>query len=99
MISRLKILGKSYTVEQDPDLMVTEEEAGHIHVFKQLIKVAPNQHPEQLREVVLHEVIHALEGELGIELEERDVQALSAGMFAVLKDNPEFVRWLTDNTL
>jgi hypothetical protein len=46
------------------------------------------------KETSLHEVIHAVETTSGQELTENQVVALSYGLFAVLKDNPDWVKWL-----
>ena len=54
--------------------------------------------PEPRRqEVLLHEVFHCIFDAWNIKPtddEERTVEALAMGILTVLKDNPDFVRWL-----
>jgi hypothetical protein len=48
------------------------------------------------RETLLHELLHVLEKATCTALEEEEVGRLSRGLFAVLRDNPELVRWLME---
>jgi hypothetical protein len=49
-------------------------------------------------DVVLHEVLHAVIFQMGVRLshkaEEKFVLAAATGLHAVLKDNPQFTKWL-----
>jgi len=41
---------------------------------------------------VLHEAIHIISDHLSLDLDEHEVSGLSQGLFALFKDNPEFLR-------
>ncbi|MGH8654956.1 MAG: hypothetical protein ACREYE_23570 [Gammaproteobacteria bacterium] len=47
------------------------------------------------RNTLLHEALHAVEGPLGVFLEERQVWGLAAGLLALMRDNPDLVKFLT----
>lgn len=51
-----------------------------------------------LKDTVLHEVLHAIRQsqgrEYGGEVEEDYVRSLATGLTVVLRDNPEFAKWL-----
>lgn len=53
-----------------------------------------DQADQQLQDTVLHELLHAIDYAMALELTERQVQAMSAGVLQVLQANPEFTRWL-----
>lgn len=52
----------------------------------------------EIKDTVLHEVMHAIRHtqgrEYGGEVEEDYVRSLATGLIAVFKDNPEFAKWL-----
>lgn len=50
--------------------------------------------PSQLRDTLLHELLHTLDLSLGLGLKERQVHALSAVLYGTFTGNPEFTRWL-----
>jgi hypothetical protein len=60
---------------------------GQMVHLKGLLLLNANACPQQQEETFLHEVIHGIEKSYGLELEERDVTALSSGIYQVLKDN------------
>lgn len=46
--------------------------------------------------VALHEIIHAVSANSGCGLAEPQVEALTNGIFAALRDNPKFAKWLLE---
>lgn len=73
------------------------------------IVLNPDQAASQLRDTVLHELLHAVCDDVGLtdyrdapkdsvlsqELEERVVRALAGGVLALLRRNPRLVTYLT----
>jgi hypothetical protein len=49
---------------------------------------------DYVREVALHEAIHAVEHQMHLCLSEEHVEGLGVGILALLRENPAFVRWL-----
>ena len=63
------------------------------------IHVAAGQHGPALADTVLHELLHAIFQTFALkddDDEERIVSALATGIIGVLRDNPNFATWLTD---
>jgi len=56
------------------------------------IKVGTHLDPDTFREVLLHEIIHAVESRLGMSLRENQVVALGVGLDLVFQENPELLR-------
>ena len=53
---------------------------------------------QQRRDTRLHEVIHVIEKQLHLGMEERQVHALACGLLQVLRENPKLVRYLTKDS-
>ena len=91
-LDKLKILGKTYTVVYEgspyfePDVQ-PDVKMGMCDTIGQIIHLYEGQQPDALLEVLLHECIHAIDGEMRIKLEDVDVCRLAAGMQAVIMEN------------
>lgn len=75
--------------------------AGACDFTKQIITIDPDQHADGVAEVLLHEVMHAIQNTVGIGSKERIVAhemiyRTAPVTLAVLRDNPELVRFLCD---
>jgi len=94
--ARLSILGKPYKVEFVPidhrGLYDNAEDndpgMGRTSPENQEIFIRTGQPLESEQDTVLHEVIHAVDETLGLQLNEYQVTVLATGLLAVLKDNP-----------
>lgn len=49
---------------------------------------------ETKRQVLLHELIHAIEDANSIKISHDDLDRLATGINAIFQDNPELARWL-----
>ena len=88
------------------DLKATEHNERRLYGLtepvSQLIHIDPTLAASQMRDTVLHEVLHACLSLIGADeflspsKEERLVRALSPALLQVLRDNPKLVRFLTD---
>ncbi|MCI0529407.1 MAG: SprT-like domain-containing protein, partial [Nitrospira sp.] len=72
------IQGKPYTITELPAVSLSDD-FGRCNSRELSIQIARNQAPAQLRDTLLHEVIHALSFELHLDLEERQVHVLASG--------------------
>lgn len=87
------ILGKPFTVK-----VVTSphyEAYGEVDCAAQEILIASEQAHEQRRDTLLHEISHAIEGQLGMTIDHSFIHALGCGLSQVIRDNPDLVKWLT----
>jgi len=91
----IKVIGRRYRVEfVRTGGALQEDERGECDTDGQLISVLEGQPLEGEQDTVLHEVIHAIEHAMGLDLKEEEVEKLTTGLIAVIKDNPSFLRYL-----
>lgn len=65
---------------------------GEVMYHDEVIKLA-NKYPEnQMKCTLIHELVHAVDDMLGIDLKEEQVIKLGAGLYQVIKDNPDMFR-------
>ncbi len=68
---------------------------GDIVYSTQRIRISDDLHPDQLPFVLLHEAIHGVLQHAGhIDQRECDVMALGYGLVALLRDNPDLVKFV-----
>lgn len=92
MIRELRILGHMVQVERvestwflSPKLGESDSDHGKILILEGLERSVDEA-------TLLHEVIHTISDHLGLDLEESQVSGIAQGLFALFKDNPEFLR-------
>lgn len=61
-----------------------------------VILLNPSARPPQQKLTSLHEVVHTMDDRLGIGLGEMKVRRVSAALFQVLRDNPEWLDWIQE---
>lgn len=100
--SRIRIIGKVHTVHYVPagDVMLRDGPADaspgsgrHDHE-KQVIAVEDGQPLGNEQDTILHEVLHAVESAMGMDVAEEVVEKFATGLLAVLKDNSSLVTYL-----
>lgn len=71
---------------------------GYCHADKTLVEITPPPYssPDTVKETFIHEMIHGLEHDLSIDLEETEVARLAVGIFAFMRENPKIVAWLLE---
>jgi hypothetical protein len=95
--STIKVLGKPYSVTYV--LEMEDDDTGAIDSTTQEVKLLEGQAFEAERDTALHEIIHAIDFSVAIKLKERQVHALAAGLLQVLRENPKFTKYLTEEKL
>ena len=88
----LDLLGKRWTITQKKDT----NNFGTCHHVRCVINISPTQSPENARDTLLHEVIHALEKEGLLKMNERQVTVLSSLLISALRQNPKLAAFLLD---
>lgn len=93
----LGVLGQTVTFVMKPKADMPDA-YGLWHEQPRSIDLRDDQSSLDLRDTALHELFHAirtLQGrEYGGKVEEDYVRSLATGLTVVLRDNPEFARWL-----
>lgn len=103
MIDRLKIGQVFYSVEAIPRLIVDGSDGqghylnGHIQYHTCRIRVEAEAAEQIKPQIVMHEALHGILHQAGFEDHpEKEIIALGYGLVALLRENPEFVRWVLD---
>jgi hypothetical protein len=90
---KIDILGKKFTIKL---LQPDEQENcdGYMNLSEQIIAIRLQPANDYNHDTGFHEMVHAVDEILSIGLKEKQVHQLSAGLIAVLKQNPDFIAWL-----
>jgi hypothetical protein len=92
-ITHLKILGKDYKVEWfTPDPVIIQEIEGREQWSSGRILINGDLDEDRALDILIHEVIHAINDDMKIKIEEDDVNRLGAALQAVIRDNKETLR-------
>ena len=92
----VRILGKTYSLHWVEKQQFKYEDCGHCDYEKQEIAVVMGYHKEQERDTLLHEILHGIEHEMGLDLAEEEIRSLATGLYAVFMDNPDLLKYLKD---
>jgi len=92
---QVRILGQVFPIETEDSEDFTRVANGEIHGDEQRIRIADGIGPDKERETLLHEVLHGISILMASELDERQIRTISNGLYAVLQENPQLVRFLT----
>ena len=93
-LKSIRILGKDYEIVHDNECLSDQNLLGKTKCTQQKIIYTDDQGAASLRDTILHEVLHAVDWTIKSDLKETQVAAIASGLYAVFKDNPEFVEWL-----
>lgn len=88
--SHIRILGTDWTVEFSKDL---EDDADEGKTLINRRRILLNQEADE-PVTLLHELLHAIEFSLNIELNHDHLHGVARCLTAVLRDNPPLARWL-----
>lgn len=91
----VRIVGRTYEIVESPGLLATAGCYGQCDTPSQRIIFDPEVHLEQRIDTVLHEVVHGIDEAMVTGLTEEQVRAVSTALLAVLRDNPDFTRFIT----
>jgi hypothetical protein len=100
-IRELKILGRTYRVIEDENLIADSGNRGEFRPRGREIVVAPSLHPDETVRTLLHEALHAafysIENPFATDAQEEAViQLLQTAIPSLLRDNPKFAMLLIE---
>ena len=81
---KVKILGQTYTVHYKKEM---EDDMGECDYVNNKITLLRGMTDEKTMQTFLHELIHAVEKSMNINLKEDQVDNLSLGLYQILKEN------------
>lgn len=91
MLKRLKVGSSVYSVEMKSPIDVAESYCGFIHYNKRKILLDKSLHGAELAETLMHEVVHGIDREIRLHLDEDSADRLARMMIQVIQDNPKLV--------
>jgi hypothetical protein len=81
MQKQIQILGKTYKIIYGDEVDLCGH-MGTCNVEQQVIKIKKNIECDQLYDTLLHEVLHIIDLELKLELQESDICRLAVGLYS-----------------
>ena len=90
---RIDVLGKSWSIAVEE---IADGDYGVCKHATNQIAVHPKQSKDNLRDSVLHEILHALDVELSTHMGERRVRLTATGLLQVLRANKALTAFLTE---
>lgn len=88
-----RLFGKAWTVKY-VERVDDQDNWGECKEENAAIRIKEGMDPQQERCTLLHECIHAIEESLGLDLTEKTVLALEAGLYDLLISNPQLFSYL-----
>ena len=100
MIKKIKIGSVDYTIKMLPEDV--DNQYGACVYEHQIIYLSPNQLHQSASDTLLHEILHAIWHEAGLEhsdvlIEETVVRTLATWLRIVFRDNPQIVKFILDS--
>lgn len=87
--NKVKVAGIDYEVNEVPNMEDDFNRLGQILYTKGIIKVDSQMSPDRKEQVFVHELLHGIFYEAGIEEQDEDmINRVSIVLYQVLKDNP-----------
>jgi hypothetical protein len=93
----IKLFGITYTIREEEEL--SEKESAKCYPHAALIVYDPNCNDEELRDTILHEILHIIDFKMTGDYSVKDkvICRFAAGITHVLRDNAHFAEWMVDD--
>lgn len=86
----IRLMGRTFLFNYVKGSVLAPDDAfGHIDVYGQVICISDDLTPVEEADTVLHELIHAVDLTMGLDMTEHQVHHLATGLIALFQDNPE----------
>lgn len=92
----VRVFGKTYSISKLSD-SVGDNEFGQANYLTQTIAYNPRLGHDEVRDTLLHEILHCVDHAIQTNLSESQVHALASGVYALIKDNPQFFEWVVSD--
>lgn len=93
-LKTVRVLGRPFRITQVEKGGMSEDSLGACAEDDQEISIRKGLKLETEQDTLLHEVFHAIDHLMGTKCSERQIASLATGLIAVLKDNPELLKYL-----
>ena len=94
----VRLMGRTFLFNYvKGSVLADQHDFGHIDFYNQVINVADGLTPVEEADTVLHELIHAVDLSMGLEMSEHQVHHLATGLIALFQDSPEVAIYLAED--
>ena len=94
----VRLMGRTFLLNYvKGSVLADNHDFGHIDFYNQVINISDNLTPVEEADTVLHELIHAVDLSMGLEMSEHQVHHLATGLIALFQDNPEVALYLAED--
>jgi hypothetical protein len=93
----VRINGRKWPIIWAPEGPFDERALGSTDFIGQKIHVRSDLESDELRDTLLHEILHVLTASAGLDAEcneERFVRVIAGGLIGVFNDNPDLARFI-----
>jgi hypothetical protein len=92
--SVLRICGKPFRVVRCKETLLEVDSYGKVDVAKLQVVILDGIPLSLEQDTVMHEIIHAIDEQLSLDLKERQIEALGCMLQQVFADNPALMAYL-----
>lgn len=92
----MKILGIPYKLNYKEQFDRAETNHGSTDFLNTEINICKSLNSESRNSTFLHEVLHVIDFNLGLDLTENQIAALSSGLFAFFTENGFDTKWINE---
>jgi hypothetical protein len=85
-----KLFGQTWTIKTGTDKEI-DGCLGMCYASSNDILIAPYQKYDAVMQTLLHEILHAIEEKMHLEMTERQIDCLSVGLIDLFRNNPELL--------
>jgi hypothetical protein len=93
-VRTFSVFGKKWTLKAvrgkaKSAVGLTDKEYGQTVDDDRVVHIDTARHADEVRETLLHELLHCVEYSAAFDVKEAHIAQLSVGLFAILRDNPK----------
>ena len=93
--AKVRVLGRDFTMVPAPQMIDATGNAGLCDLRRLRITYDPQQEMVELQDTIVHEVTHAIDFLMDLDLTEKQVRGIATGLISVIRDNPQFAKLIT----
>ena len=94
----VRLLGRTYDIKYvNGSALADGHDFGQIIYPLHLITILDGQTPVEEADTVLHELIHAIDLTMGLDMSEHQVHHLATGLMALFQDNPDIAKYFAED--
>lgn len=94
----VRLMGRTYDIKYVPGSALADgHDFGQIIYPLHTVFILDGQTPVEEADTVLHELIHAIDLTMGLDMSEHQVHHMATGLMALFQDNPEIAKYFAED--